>query len=548
MESERTVATPVEQKRNPIQTIRIFVDNIPPNRKRLILIGAAVFILAVVVLSLLLLSGRGSDYRVLYSGLDTVESIEVHDKIRELGITPQIDRRGQILVPASQYDYLLLQLAAQGHPRSTLAYDVFLDNTGMTSTESDKKQILIFQLQNRIQDTLRRISGVDNAVVNLTIPDTSQSVWDLINTDQQPATAGVMLTLGKDTELYPEQVSAIKTLIAASVPQLEEGNVKVVDATTGLELYGADTVQTTLSQTLSAMQLEQSYQETIEYNVRRILLPWYGEKGVFVVARVSLDLDSMMQERFDLLNKVSEAGEDLGGYPTHYEMEGIVDGVDTVAGIVGEENNTDIPTYPVYGAADPRSQLHYYREGDYDYGYLKTQVAKGNAHIKSATVSVVVDEKNLTEARRNELIEIISKAAGVAPEFVALSALNPPPPPIPVIEPEPELVVSWWQTLPLWLYIAAGAALLLIVVIVIIFVYLRRRAARRVEEREEEVRQEQETMLDEIERYKQELADAALAAVNQKDDAITDEIRQFAKENPEITANLLRNWLKEGEA
>ena len=542
------MATPVEQKRNPIQTIRIFVDNIPPNRKRLILIGAAVFILAVVVLSLLLLNGRGSDYRVLYSGLDTVESIEVHDKIRELGITPQIDRRGQILVPASQYDYLLLQLAAQGHPRSTLAYDVFLDNTGMTSTESDKKQILIFQLQNRIQDTLRRISGVDNAVVNLTIPDTSQSVWDLINTDQQPATAGVMLTLGKDTELYPEQVSAIKTLIAASVPQLEEGNVKVVDATTGLELYGADTVQTTLSQTLSAMQLEQSYQETIEYNVRRILLPWYGEKGVFVVARVSLDLDSMMQERFDLLNKVSEAGEDLGGYPTHYEMEGIVDGVDTVAGIVGEENNTDIPTYPVYGAADPRSQLHYYREGDYDYGYLKTQVAKGNAHIKSATVSVVVDEKNLTEARRNELIEIISKAAGVAPEFVALSALNPPPPPIPVIEPEPELVVSWWQTLPLWLYIAAGAALLLIVVIVIIFVYLRRRAARRVEEREEEVRQEQETMLDEIERYKQELADAALAAVNQKDDAITDEIRQFAKENPEITANLLRNWLKEGEA
>jgi len=541
------VATPVEQKKNPVQTIRIFIDNIPPNRRRLILIGAAVFILVAAVLALLFLSNGGSDYRVLYSGLDTVEAIEVHDKIRELGVTPQLDRRGQILVPASQYDYLLLQLAAQGHPRSTLAYDVFLDNTGMTSTESDKKQILIFQLQNRIQDTLRRIGGVENAVVNLTIPDTGASVWDMINTEQQPATAGVMLTLGRDVELYPEQVSAIKTLIAASVPQLVPGNVKVVDANTGLELDDAVTVQTTITGTLTAMQLELMYQENIESNVRRILLPWYGEKGVFVVARVTLDLDRMMQERFDLLNKVSENGDDLGGYPTHYEMEGIVDGVSTVAGIVGEENNTDIPTYPVIGTGEARDQLHYYREGDYDYGYLKTQIENGNGRIKSATVSVVVDEKNLTEARRYDLIDIISKAADIGPEFIALSALNPPPPPIPPIEPEPEIVVSWWQTLPLWLWIAAGAALLLIVVIVVIFLYLRRRAARRVEEREEEVRQEQETMLDEIERYKQELADAALAAVNQKDDAITDEIRQFARENPEITANLLRNWLKEGE-
>jgi flagellar biosynthesis/type III secretory pathway M-ring protein FliF/YscJ len=54
-------------------------------------------------------------------------------------------------------------------------------------------------------------------------------------------------------------------------------------------------------------------------------------------------------------------------------------------------------------------------------------------------------------------------------------------------------------------------------------------------------------MESEIERYKQELANAAKAAVNMKDDAITGEVRQFAKDNPEITANLLRNWLKETE-
>jgi PAS domain S-box-containing protein len=40
----------------------------------------------------------------------------------------------------------------------------------------------------------------------------------------------------------------------------------------------------------------------------------------------------------------------------------------------------------------------------------------------------------------------------------------------------------------------------------------------------------------------------AKSTINEKEDAITDEIRQFAKENPEITANLLRSWLKEGES
>ena len=541
------MATPVEQKKNPVQTIRIFVDNMSPNRKRLIIIGGAVFILAVAILSFLLLGNRNGDYRVLYSGLDTVEAIEVHDAIQAMGINTQVDRRGQILVPSAQYDYLLLQLAAQGHPRSTLSYDVFLDNTGMTSTESDKKQLLIFQLQNRIQDTLRRLGGVENAVVNLTIPDNNNTVWLMANAEQQPATAGVMLTLEKDVALYPGQVSAIKTLIAASVPQLEAANVKVVDATTGLELKEEETAQNTISGTYTAMELEQFYQDLIERNVWRILLPWYGEKGVFVVARVTLDLDRMMQERYDLLNKVSQDGEDLGGYLDHREIEGIIDGVDNVAGIVGEENNTDIPTYPLEGAAAAKDWAHYYYLDDYEYGYLKTQIEKGNAYIKRGTVSVVVDEKNLNEARRYELVDTISKAADIDPEFIALAALNPPPPPIPPIEPAPEIVTPWWQTLPLWIFIAAGAALLLIAAVIIIFLYLRRRASRQAAEREEVLIQEQENMLSEIDRYKQELADAAMAAVNQKDDAITDEIRQFAKENPEITANLLRNWLKEGE-
>ena len=52
---------------------------------------------------------------------------------------------------------------------------------------------------------------------------------------------------------------------------------------------------------------------------------------------------------------------------------------------------------------------------------------------------------------------------------------------------------------------------------------------------------------DEVDQYKRQLEEAARAKVDTKDVAVTDEVRNFAKQNPEITANLLRSWLKEDE-
>ena len=51
----------------------------------------------------------------------------------------------------------------------------------------------------------------------------------------------------------------------------------------------------------------------------------------------------------------------------------------------------------------------------------------------------------------------------------------------------------------------------------------------------------------EIEEHKRQLQNEALASANSKENAITEEIRNFAKENPEITAALLRSMLREDQ-
>ena len=56
---------------------------------------------------------------------------------------------------------------------------------------------------------------------------------------------------------------------------------------------------------------------------------------------------------------------------------------------------------------------------------------------------------------------------------------------------------------------------------------------------------EAERIQQEIEERKKQLKNAAMG--EESENAITNEVREFARNNPEITANLLRNWMKEGE-
>ena len=49
----------------------------------------------------------------------------------------------------------------------------------------------------------------------------------------------------------------------------------------------------------------------------------------------------------------------------------------------------------------------------------------------------------------------------------------------------------------------------------------------------------------EIDKYKKNLEDIAKGNIDPKNEAIVEEVRDFAKTNPQVTANLIRTWLKE---
>lgn len=520
-----------------------------PKKKRNIIFGVAGGVVLLAAVLALVLNAKGDKYVALYQGLESSEATAIYQELLADGIDAQLDSTGNVVVPKEIYDQCLLLLAAEGYPKTALTYDIFQNAQGLTATESDRKQALIYQTQERLQGTLCGIKGIQNAVVNLAIPEDTDYVWEQVEDETAP-TASVNITFLDDIkELSDEQITAIKNLVASSVPKLTPENVVLTDAKTMVELkvdedaYGGLGYQQNLD-------FEKIVQEQIETNVKRILTPKYGADGVFAVAKVTINYDKMMTEKMELIPNSKEEG-----FLTH--EEGTFQGgpEDVAGGVAGEENNTDIPDY-TYGedsALDGETLIEGLR--DYDYGYIKTQIEKGNAILDRATVSVMVKQANLSNTNRDEIVNIVSKSVDIDPENISVSSfVGEEPGDDVVVQPS---FVEKLLDLPLWqILLIVGIVLLisLLIVLIPVIIIARKRKKKKKDGMEEYLQQiederaaEQLQLQQEIDRYKKELADIAMGDADPKDEAILKEVRNFAKANPKITANLLRSWIKEGD-
>lgn len=516
-----------------------------PKKRRNTIVGVIITAVVVAAVAALALNISAGQYKVLYSGLEQSEASRVYQILSEKGVSVQMSG-GALKVPADQYDVLLLELAGQGYPQTALSYDVFSSHTGLTATESERKQYLIYQLQDRLQQTLERIQGVRGATVTINIPDTSTYVWQQAE-EKEHAQASVLLSLDAGQDLTPSQVDGVKMLVATGCPSMEAKDVAVVNAATSLELRGTEAGSDGSALGFSSaqsMELEQLEQKRLENNIVRLLEPRYGTNGVVATARVTLNFDKMITEQKELQERPGG-----GGNVTHTEGQESVNGETELAGgIPGEGDNTDIPVYGYNQGNADGDQTNRTWKIDYDYSYIKTQIETGNAKLERATISVLVNEPNMSQQRRAELVDLISKGADIPVEQISVASFTAPEPeenPIDPVTPERD-ILTFITTLPWWVWLALGVALMLIVFVIVLIVIMRRATKKR--ELAGRARQEQEAIekvRNELDEYKKQLSDAARGNTSEIDNAIMDEVKGFAKQNPEVTANLLRSWLKE---
>lgn len=530
-----------------------------PKKKRIILLSVVAAIVLAIVVTSVLNSSSKTKYVSLYSDLSTTEASDIYQALVSMGADVKVGSSTQILVPENEYDIWLLKLAAKGYPKTALSYDVFSSHSSMTTTESDKAQWLVYQLQDRIQSTLERMDCVETATVTISVPQTSDYVWETA-ANQEKSTASVLLSLKENTSITGEQVSAIKNLVAAAVPKMEADDVKVVDAATMLELTsqaGSSTAANT-----SGLDFELMVQKQIEDNVIRLLTPRYGASGVVAVAKVTIDYDKMMTESYQVNPNSADPS---NGVAKHNEGTYSVNGTQAAGDVVGEENNTDIPKYGYTSPNGENGMTDYTWSKDYDYSYIKKQIESGNAILKRATISVMVNDKSLTTATKEDITNLVSKATDIPTDLISisafqLSATSPTTGGNETTKVSPNTNSSSLPidlsnlnllNLPAWMYIAAGVALLILIILILVLVKKKKNKkanqAREQAEAEERTRiEEEKRQQQEIENYKHNLENMAKGDIDPKNEAILEDVRSFAKENPQVTANLIRSWMKEG--
>lgn len=512
--------------------------------KIVIITGAAVIILGAVILTIVLNMSSGDEYIVLFPGMSDEETSQVYAELKNEDVQFEVNSDGEIEVLKSEWDTLVFEMAERGYPQTAPSYGTFFDNLGMTMTEFEKEQTLRFQLQDRLQDTIRRIDGVKGAIVTITFPETDDYAW---KENDDIAKASVTLTLTNSSLFTPENVSAIKNLVAFSAQKMEPENVTVIDSSTGEELLSAEEVaqmnDTTGIDIADKMEYVNTIKAQYEQNAREILKNIYPH-GVDAVASVEIDYDKVVQEMKQLLPN-EETGE---GFVTdeHREYDTDLNAVDE-GGIIGEENNTDIPNYQNENEDDLNSDNtpHYEDDVHMELGYLLEQTEKAQGTVKDASISVVVTTENAYMSRdeRNSIIQLVKNATNIPEEKISVYSRA-----IPGTEEDDDdfdikKLLSDQQRKIL---IIAGICLLALLLIAALIIFLLMRSAKKRRLREQAVHEQEMTKLKEIiEENERKSLEEQADEHTKKEKATETEVREFAKNNPEITAALIRSMLKE---
>lgn len=539
------------------------------SRKMLMAIAggtAAIAIIAVLVLKL----GTNTDYSTLFTGLNQEEAQEVVALLQEEGVDYRFnDKDGAIRVPAIKADQTRAELLSKGYPKSGFTYDMYRNNAGLMTTESDKKQYTLYDLQDRLGAQIRLFEGVQDAKV--TIAEAAEQKYALQDNTNTDASASVVVTMEAGQSLNDSNAAAIKNLIARSVRGLNFTNVAVFDADTMMEVGGSAAGEDAFGSAKDLTALTSLIENNISVNVRRVLEKLYGPGNVAVSVKGTLNMERLIQEntQYSTPEKINEQ-----------DKTGLLNREDTVnensaasdqgaGGVAGADANADTPRYTnqdnTQAIADSYSNSSATREWLYNSVKEQRQVDPGV--LENATVGIVINTDDTTTVTNNQLINLVADSAGI-PRDLANQSITivraPSQETVPVITP-PEQPQTKEDGLPLPIVIAMIAGGILILLLLLLLLMEKRRRRRKADEYvdapnmyavEEEARAPEteappvnvlntEAGLQmQAENAEMERNEEILNLRMQHSLKLKQNIGEFVDQNPQIAAKLVQSWLR----
>ncbi len=398
-------------------------------------------------------------------------------------------------------DLALIQIVQSGLMDQNVGLEIF-DKGDFTSTKEDKKIRLSRAINGELSRLIRRIDGVDNASVFISIPEQT-----MFTSMQKPVTATVQITLAKDaTKLDQLKVKAITNLLLGSVTGLTAENIAITD-TNGNTYHS---IMNAEDEMLRRLEENDKYMTTkVNQQLDRLI----GQGNY--VATVSTFLRQAPVEKFT----IDYDPERKASVTEQTFSEGLGDQTN--------DTNRNVNAVSVYlpnglpnGSSDSSQNRNYSRTArETQYGVTKTQT---NEYIKPGVVEdisiAVTLDKNALPANTTleELKELIAKAASpkVNPDNVSIAFSDSTDPYLasdrPANLPKPDETGNPW-----WLAIAlCGIGL------VIVF----KAVSNKVQQIQEANRREVEMLRQKTAQQEQQLSD-----INQRAAQLTERQSELAQ-------------------
>ncbi len=548
-----------------MQKIKEFWQNMQKKTKQLLLIIGCTTILVVVVAIAALRAAENANYSTLFTDLNQEEAQEIVGLLQEDGVSYQYsDTDGTIRVLSTKVDTLRAELLSAGYPQSGFTYDMYIDNAGLMTTESDKKQYTLYELQDRLGAQIRLFEGVKDAKV--TIATAQEKVYALQDDSQSEASASVVVTMNAGEKLTKEKASAVKNLIARAIRGMNFTNVAVFDAATMTEVSD-DSADSDYGNGESMVELTALVENNIAANIRRVLGQLYENDKIAVSVKGTLNMDRLIQENvvYSVPDQVDE--EDRSGLlyyeNTAGENSGTVD--ETTGGVAGADANADTPRYTYEagedGVVDAYSSNSATREWLFNTLTEQREVSPGV--LENTTVSVVINTDDMSVPQQS-LVNLVANAAGISSEdadekITIVRAMGDK-------LPEESLLVSTEPADPddskvpsmLPIIIAAAAAVLLLLLLIILLIIRRKRRKKKAEDIEDltvdpfdmgPVRENQPSISDVVQQLDEEDSEMMrneeiLNLRMQRNLKLKQNIGEFVDQNPQVAAKLLQGWLR----
>lgn len=485
--------------------------------------------------------GTAPEWRVLFSNVSDRDGGAIVAALGQMNVPYKFsDGGGAILVPAEKVHDARLKLASQGLPKGSIVGFETMENQKFGLTQFQEQVNFQRALEGELARSIMTIDAVQSARVHLAIPKPT-----VFLREQEKPTASVLVSLLGGRTLDRAQVTGIVHLVSASVPQMNPKNVSVLDQLGNLLSGQQSGIDLDPAQLAYVQQVEAG----VIRRIQEILEPIVGRNNVR--AQVTADIDFSQGETTSESYKPNQNGEAaVRSQQSSDAGNGPATGAAGIPGTASNQPGGAPPSAAPAGGAASRRDSNVAYEVDRSVRHVRQPVGA----IRRLSAAVVVNQKKtvsedgktvtfaaLPEETMTQINNLVKEAMGYTQQRgdtlnVANAAFTSEP-----VEAAPEVPI-WQKPENIALAKEVGRSLGLGLVFMYLLFGVIRPLFRRVGAAMEEIRAEREVPAGAEALPGPDGSIAAVAAMDPQA-ARLESVRELARQDPKVVANIVRNWV-----